>query len=171
MAATTTQVYFLTDNSYYSFSQADNDGNITTSTSTLSGVLVVIIDDVNFTADISYDSVSLNCGSFRENETLTTDSAGLNSPALISGNTGEPDYMNFGNAILAPFPFICVECGYEMRLNLTANPLVLSYHETNPFDTGAVDFELYVSPVPLPSAMWLFGSALLGLLGFAKRRK
>ena len=28
-----------------------------------------------------------------------------------------------------------------------------------------------VSPIPLPAATWLFGSGLLGLLGFAGRRK
>ena len=30
---------------------------------------------------------------------------------------------------------------------------------------------LSVSPVPVPAAFWLFGSALIGLVGFGKRRK
>jgi len=30
---------------------------------------------------------------------------------------------------------------------------------------------LTVSPVPVPAAVWLFGSALLGLVGFSKLRK
>lgn len=32
-------------------------------------------------------------------------------------------------------------------------------------------FTQIVSPIPLPAAFWLFGSALIGLVGFGKRRK
>jgi hypothetical protein len=28
-----------------------------------------------------------------------------------------------------------------------------------------------IPPVPLPAAVWLFGTALIGLVGFSKRRK
>jgi hypothetical protein len=31
--------------------------------------------------------------------------------------------------------------------------------------------QLTVSAVPVPAAVWLFGTALVGLTGFAKRRK
>ena len=94
---------------------------------------------------------------------------------LTSGFTGEPDYTSYGNATLTPFPFICVECGYEMVLNLGANsgagsPLLLSYHESNPFDTGEVHFELFVSQVPLPPALWLFTSGLLGILSLGRHK-
>jgi len=169
-AAIINQVYLLTDNSYYSYSEGDGSGNINTNTTTLTGFLLVAIDDINFTANIDYSNVLLNGSTFRSIDTLTTDVTGINSSALISGWSGDPDYLNYGNATLSPFPFICVECGYEMTLNLTANPLVLSYYESNPFDTGAVDFELYVSQVPLPASVWLFGSGLIGLLGLSKRK-
>jgi hypothetical protein len=36
--------------------------------------------------------------------------------------------------------------------------------------TGIIDFTLNTSAVPLPSAIWLFGSALVGL-GFLSRRR
>jgi hypothetical protein len=36
---------------------------------------------------------------------------------------------------------------------------------------GFDDVQLSVSAVPVPAAVWLFGSALLGLIGFSKRRK
>ncbi len=170
-AAIINQFHLLTDNSYYSYSEGDGNGNINTNTTTLTGFLLVTIDDVNFTANIDYSNVLLNGSSFRSIDTLTTDVTGINSPALISGWHGDPDYINYGNATLSPFPFICVECGYEMTLNLTANPLVLSYHESNPFDTGEVNFELYVSQVPLPASAWLFGSGLIGLLGLSKRKR
>jgi hypothetical protein len=159
-----TQFYTLTDNSYYS--------SISTGKSILNGLLKVTIDDINFTANIDYSTVLLNGSSFfRPIDTLTTDVTGINSSALISGWYGDPDYINYGNATLSPLPFICVECGYEMTLNLTANPLILSYHESNPFDTGEVNFELYVSQVPLPTSAWLFGSGLIGLLGLSKRKR
>ena len=168
-AALINQFHLLTDNSYYSYSEGDGSGNITTNKTTLTGFLLVTIDDVNFTANIDYSNVLLNGSSFRPIDTLTTDITGISSTTLISGWDGEPNYTNYGNATLSPFPFICVECGYEIALNLTANPLILSYHESNPYDTGAVDFELYVSQVPLPTTVWLFGSGLIGLLCLGKR--
>ncbi len=36
--------------------------------------------------------------------------------------------------------------------------------------TGIIDFTLSTNPVPLPSAVWLFGTALAGL-GFLSRRR
>lgn len=170
-AAIINQSHQLTDNSYYSFSQDDGSGNIVTTKNTLSGFVLVAIDYLNFTVDIDYNNVLLNGSSFRSFDTLITDITGLSSTALISGWDGEPNYTSYGNATLSPFPFICVECGYEMKLNLTANPLVLSYHEFNPYGTGAVDFELYVSQVPLPAAAWLFGCGLIGLISLGKRKR
>lgn len=34
-----------------------------------------------------------------------------------------------------------------------------------------MDFRVELSAVPIPAAAWLFGSALIGLVGFSKRRK
>lgn len=36
---------------------------------------------------------------------------------------------------------------------------------------GLDNVQVHVSSVPLPAAVWLFGSGLIGLLGFAKRRR
>lgn len=36
---------------------------------------------------------------------------------------------------------------------------------------GAVFADWQVSPIPIPAAVWLFGSALIGLIGFSKRKK
>ncbi len=174
MAVVFNQAYVLTDNSYYS-----NDflffGNIITTTSKLTGFLNVSIDDT-YTATIDYSNVLLNGNTFRPIDTLVSDLNGVSSKILTSGFKGEPDYLSYGNAALTPFPSICVECGYEMTLNLEpnsfiGNSLVLSYHEWNPYDTGEVHFELYVSQVPLPASIWLLSSGLIGLLSFASRKK
>ena len=168
MAVVFNQTYALTDNSYYSNSFLFF-GNVITTTSKLTGLLSVSIDD-NYTTTIDYSNVFLNGSTFRPIDTLVSDFDGVGSKTLTSGFTGEPDYLSYGNAALAPFPSICVECGYEMTLNLEPNALVLSYHELNPYDTGEVNFELYVSQVPLPASMWLLGSGFIGLLGFAGRK-
>lgn len=178
-ASVFSQVYVLTDNSYYSYNYADwvdGVGDVmVTDRSTLTGSLFVEID-ASYTVTIDYSNVLLDGSPFRANDTLITDADGVSSMTLTSGFTGEEDYISYGNASLTPFPSICVECGYEMTLNLAANsstgyPLVLSYHESNPYDTGEAHFELYVSQVPLPAGVWLFGSGLLGLFGMARRGK
>ncbi len=38
-------------------------------------------------------------------------------------------------------------------------------------DLVLTDISSAVSPVPIPAAVWLFGTALIGLVGFSKRRK
>jgi len=43
--------------------------------------------------------------------------------------------------------------------------------QTGPFPGVEVAFNGVVSAVPVPAAVWLFGSGLLGLLGVARRRK
>jgi len=42
-----------------------------------------------------------------------------------------------------------------------------------PDESGGFTTEAFVSvaPVPVPAAMWLFGSGLLGLVGIARRKK
>ena len=38
-------------------------------------------------------------------------------------------------------------------------------------DTAEFTTNFEVTPVPVPAAVWLFGSGLLGLIGVAKRKK
>ena len=169
------QFYALTANSYYSYSAYDyGTDEIVTDTTMLAGFLLATIDDANNTVTLDYSNVLMFGSAFRATETLITDGDGIASGTLSSGFTGEFDYISYGNATLSPFPSICVECGYEMILNLdaytTGNPLALSYQEYNPYDTGEEHFELFISQVPLPGAVWLFGSGLLVLFGAFRRR-
>lgn len=57
------------------------------------------------------------------------------------------------------------DLGLALAFNLTgaSAELVINY-DTQPLPPS-------VSPVPLPAAFWLFGTALFGLVGFSKRRK
>ena len=38
-------------------------------------------------------------------------------------------------------------------------------------ETGSIEVSPIVSPIPVPAAIWLFGTGLIGLIGFSKRRK
>jgi len=38
-------------------------------------------------------------------------------------------------------------------------------------DAALLNYDFYTTPVPVPAAAWLFGSGLLGLIGFARRKK
>ena len=174
-AAIINQFYALTSNSYYSYSAYDyGTDEIVTDTTNLTGFLLATINDANNTVTLDYSNVLMGGSAFRATETLNTDGIGIASGTLTSGFTGEFDYISYGNATLSPFPSICVECGYEMILNLdaytTSNPLALSYYEYNPYDTGEAHFELFISQVPLPGAAWLFGSGLLGLFGVCRSK-
>lgn len=43
--------------------------------------------------------------------------------------------------------------------------------ENGPFPGYNAQFNLTAAPVPVPAAVWLFGSGLLGLVGVARRKK
>lgn len=43
--------------------------------------------------------------------------------------------------------------------------------ENGPFPGYNAQFNLTAAPVPVPAAVWLFGSGLLGLVGIARRKK
>jgi hypothetical protein len=40
-----------------------------------------------------------------------------------------------------------------------------------PFQGFSANFNVMINPVPVPAAVWLFGSGLMGLLGFSRRKK
>ena len=42
--------------------------------------------------------------------------------------------------------------------------------ELSPVEGGGFEGELIVNPVPVPAAVWLFGSGLIGLIGLAIRK-
>lgn len=52
---------------------------------------------------------------------------------------------------------------------LGSGDLVIGVHVTNFLDGGSES--LVTNVVPIPAAVWLFGSALLGLVGVARRKK
>jgi len=74
--------------------------------------------------------------------------------------------------ILGSFPVSL----FAAALPLTSNNSVYAFNQSGfnlTGDGGTWDYEIQfsVSPVPVPAAVWLFGTALVGLVGFSKRRK
>jgi hypothetical protein len=59
--------------------------------------------------------------------------------------------------------------GKEVRLDIMM--LVYAYHFDAAFDNFRVDGRILPSPVPVPAAAWLFGTALIGFVAVARRRK
>lgn len=45
-----------------------------------------------------------------------------------------------------------------------------SIQATGPYQGMTVDMTMQVSSVPVPAAVWLFGSGLMGLVGFSRRK-
>lgn len=55
-----------------------------------------------------------------------------------------------------------------------SDTVTLNYLGPNGFEGYAINFSeltIQASPVPLPAAVWLFGSGLLGLMGYSSKRK
>jgi len=65
------------------------------------------------------------------------------------------------------FSFMFAHNASDLMLNFSATGL----QGLNDESWGLDNVQVAVAPVPVPAAVWLFGSGLIGLLGFAKRRR
>ncbi len=80
--------------------------------------------------------------------------------------TDDWDGLSFGNHVGIWFHAVVLSgsgAGYDGDNKLTS----FDFSRQSWYDTSMRD----TSVVPVPAAVWLFGSALLGLVGFSKRRK
>jgi hypothetical protein len=109
---------------------------------------------------------------------------------LYSGGTGHPEYFSLpgSNANLYYLTNPCIECNFETSLNLSFVELrkVGSRYElftsAQGFNQVFVGEEacsicnwsqttaLNIAPVPVPGALWLFGSGLAGIATVQRRR-
>jgi hypothetical protein len=78
--------------------------------------------------------------------------------ATIGNNSGSPDVDEYSFAIVGTFSHI----GFK-----DVSSSISGTASTDGFDIAAFS----VTPVPIPGAVWLFGSAMLGLLGIGYGRK
>ena len=76
-------------------------------------------------------------------------------------------------------PIVTIDPTWEFASNFSleevVNPMEISGFGILPanLDLGEIPTQLVMAPnaVPVPAAVWLFGTALIGLVGFSKRRK
>lgn len=61
--------------------------------------------------------------------------------------------------------------GFNITDGLMADHVVFSISASSGFETIGMDNIAFVSAVPVPAAVWLFGSGLLGLIGISRRKK
>ena len=72
-------------------------------------------------------------------------------------------FMNNSNVVVDFADGVIAVCGWWNYGNCIGGTNVAPYTQ--------VDFTYEVSNVPVPAAVWLFGSALIGLMGVARRKK
>lgn len=113
-----------------------------------------------------------------DNPAVTDDSkrVEVESDKLVGAGFGEFGGL-LGPALLAPLSFIADEAGIAVfDLGASTSARIGGFFGAATFteqfpDFGSVSVNIRPSAVPVPAAVWLFGSGLLGLIGVAQRRR
>ncbi len=92
---------------------------------------------------------------------------GVSKTSILAGGTGAgltADWTNFGEVSLT--------AGDDVSGGLTVEFTAICGADAGCFSNLAIDnVEVNAQVVPVPAAVWLFGSGLLGLVGVARRKK
>jgi hypothetical protein len=76
-----------------------------------------------------------------------------------------------GNITLDPWSGVSTTVWNGMSIDWDGNGINGGAMIDGPFQGFSANFNVMTNPVPLPAAVWLFGSGLMGLLGFSRRKK
>lgn len=127
---------------------------------------------MSFSASIS-DGGIFNSGSF----SITGTSGLYNSGTLLTGNLTELGYANNDSQVLE---FLFDATGgdllsfYDDSFGIGGIILSVSGYNDDNFNTSFSNTPYNgfatIAPVPVPAAVWLFGSGLLAMAGFARRK-
>jgi len=104
---------------------------------------------------------------------------GTGSIANVSGGDSDlgdifgSGWRQFGGSVYGETGSSVLAFSFDFTADVGTNLLLSgSYTDSNFLDTSILSSTLAsVSAVPIPAAVWLFGSGLIGLVGLAKRRK
>ena len=129
---------------------------------------------MSFSANVSAGGpgdASLNSGTF----SITGTSGIYNSGTLLSGNLIDLGYANNGNQSLE---FLFSVTGGDLAGFYDSgfggfNLFVSGYNDDNfntSFSNTSYNGFATIAPVPVPAAVWLFGSGLLALAGITRRK-
>lgn len=140
----------------------------------------IYTDNISSNPDVNNPDDQLSTWSFGMS---ATDAMSGSASLYFSGNDGYDMPVSNGDLSVLDGIFTCVECGIDVTLNLigldyssgVANPFyvdergdILQYSDFFDYFDDTRTFS--VSAVPVPSAVWLFGSGLLGLIGLARKK-
>ena len=95
----------------------------------------------------------------------------VNNMHFHLGAPGVPGGIDLG----IPSPFTSPKTGINILLtevqetNLLSGNWYVNVHTTN-FGAGEIRGQVLVEAIPVPAAVWLFGSGLIALVGLARRR-
>jgi hypothetical protein len=125
--------------------------------------------DVGVTGSNSVGSIITNAAS--RSFDLTVDSVVYNSS--ISQDYTVEIGLNSDTVFFDPGSTVTIDLGINGLLDITPKSvsLISSTGGTNNFVINGTFLLHDVPPVPVPAAVWLFGSGLLGLAGIARRNK
>lgn len=122
--------------------------------------------DVDASAYFSVESATTNCGFFACSDDVIftagalADTAGVLTSWNLGGNIDLADTVDWGSD---------TKVIVQLQNNLladTANTGEIAFIQKK---QGGIGIE--VNPIPVPAAVWLFGSGLLGLIGISRRKK
>jgi len=141
--------------------------NSSTDTFTLSGNLLFDLGgDGDLTTNSQLHFESLNLTTASASSVPTSGDFRFEADLNCCGGDDGPNTFLAANPLPAGFP---ADLHY---MTLWGANITESLGESlYPGSTVGMDLRLGLSAVPVPAAFWLFGTALIGLLGFNRRRK
>ncbi|MBD9361311.1 PEP-CTERM sorting domain-containing protein [Methylomonas fluvii] len=127
---------------------------------------------------VSYDLRHSNTSSKYEQVQYTTDGSTWTDFALFSGATGDT-WFNGRSVDLSSIAGVANNANFGFRVLAAFAPSTSAYAASSPTgtygSTGTWRFDMVtvsgaaVAAVPVPGAVWLFGSGLLGFLGVRRK--
>jgi len=136
-------------------------GNIGTGSTTISGLNDDFVDAVHFSVSGSITSIRYILGDGNANANFGI-TFGQGTSAVLAG-FDDPNNVLIDDLII-PNPY-----DQTFTKALAPGDYFLTWHDSG----GPIAYSVIIetSPVPVPAAIWLFGSGLLGLVGVARRKK
>ena len=139
------------------FTDRSNGATDTTINASLPLLQTVNAENGSGALDIFEIRFSQLTGEF-ETATMGGFSASFDSSLYDDGVGSLPEQLDFTNVLASNW-------GAGIVSNVLG--LDLSFHS----QYSVSNWSISVSPVPVPATLWLFGTGLIGLIGFSKRRK
>jgi hypothetical protein len=102
--------------------------------------------------------------------------------ATIPENQNNPFYMASVSGVMTSFGEGLTHLKYDPTVDMTnyieffatagqVYTIALGGNGAGRWNQNVSDYALTVQAVPVPGAVWLFGSAMAGMVGFSRRRK